>query len=326
MQILHTKYEPDLPNLNILIQKKYLKSKSKEYGWFINEEFCLGYIIEKKFIFKRLVFTLETVRIKDGNSNEKEFLNGVVSYIQSNLKYVDFIYQPNTTALFQYTPNNSIFCRFGSYTLDLTMTEEELFKGLHSKHRNVVLNAIKKNVSIHHGPEYINDVFAIIKETMVRQNRPYTSLNQINEYHNHLGNNVTFFVAKSNEEVVGGAIIVWQKNNTGYYLHGGSSRSAINGSLNLLQWEIIKFLKLNQVLNYNFVGARVKPIPGSKQEGLQRFKVRFGAELKTGYLWKYPTKKIMYSLYNLTANFYSIVKFRKVYKGDIIDEENNIDV
>jgi lipid II:glycine glycyltransferase (peptidoglycan interpeptide bridge formation enzyme) len=48
------------------------------------------------------------------------------------------------------------------------------------------------------------------------------------------------------------------------------------GSSNLLQWEIIKKLKSLGVREYDFVGGRVEVPKGSKLEGIQRFKQRFG--------------------------------------------------
>ena len=53
-------FQDELPinvNLPFFAQKKYLSSKSKNYGWFISDDFILPFIIYKKNIFKRLVFT-----------------------------------------------------------------------------------------------------------------------------------------------------------------------------------------------------------------------------------------------------------------------------
>ncbi len=83
--------------------------------------------------------------------------------------------------------------------------------------------------------------------------------------------------------------------------------------MNLLHWEAMKAFKLRGVDHYDFVGARINPDPGSKQEQLARFKQRFGGRLATGYMWKLylrPLGAIAYS-----------VGVRLLRGGDIVDIE-----
>lgn len=87
--------------------------------------------------------------------------------------------------------------------------------------------------------------------------------------------------------------------------------------MNLLQWNVIKKMKENNVKFYDFMGARMNPEVGSKYEGIQRFKERFGGELKKGYLWKYSLNDFKYWLYRLLVFIYSKGHFH----GDIIDQE-----
>ena len=65
-------------------------------------------------------------------------------------------------------------------------------------------------------------------------------------------------------------------------MHGGSISKPLAGAMNLLQWEAMCFFRKLGVRYYNFVGTRIDPEPGSKQEGLSMFKQRFGGELKRG--------------------------------------------
>ena len=48
-------------NLPIFATENYLKSKSDDYGWFVTKEVILPFSIEKKLIFKRLIFSTETI-------------------------------------------------------------------------------------------------------------------------------------------------------------------------------------------------------------------------------------------------------------------------
>ncbi len=43
--------------LPVVATKEFLSGKSKEFGWFVSDEFVLPFIVEKKFIFRRIVFS-----------------------------------------------------------------------------------------------------------------------------------------------------------------------------------------------------------------------------------------------------------------------------
>jgi hypothetical protein len=66
----------------------------------------------------------------------------------------------------------------------------------------------------------------------------------------------------------------------------------------------------------------VEPQPGSKLEGIQRFKKHFGGEFVSGYLWKLPISHAKYLFYNLLIRVEFISGMKK-YEGDIIDQELN---
>ena len=92
------------------------------------------------------------------------------------------------------------------------------------------------------------------------------------------------------------------------------------GENHLLHWQAIKDAKQNGIKYFDFIGARINPEPGSKQEGIQKFKKYFGGELVKGYLWKMPIRKFKYYFYNFLVRCKYFIKFKK-YKGDIIDQE-----
>ena len=82
---------------------------------------------------------------------------------------------------------------------------------------------------------------------------------------------------------------------------------------------MLEFKKMG-VREYDFMGARLNVEKGSKLEGIQRFKSRFGGELKKGYLWKYEINPIK----TKTIYFLQKVIFKlkgQDYKGDAIDQE-----
>lgn len=308
--------------LSIFATKDYLSSKSKDYGWFIDKNFIIPYYVDKKLFFKYIVFSSETIYLNNNlpKDNEKIFLNEVILDIKKNLPYIDFIIQSPTNVVFNTFPDNALHCRFGSYQIDLAQDEDTLFSNLHSKHRNVIKKAIKDGVIVRKEVEFKNSAFKLVQDTMLRQDMNPPSKDIFDNEVKKLGNNLKFYVAIKDEKVQGTAIIYWNENGA-YYVHGGSCESPYSGSLNLMHWEIIKDMKSTGVKLYDFVGARIKPKEGSKLEGIQRFKSRFGATMKTGYLWKYPIKPFKYKLFEFLKKINAKVKNMQ-YFGDIIDQES----
>jgi len=268
--------------LSIFATKDYLSSKSEDYGWFVDENFIIPYYVTKKLFFKYIVFSSETIYINDSLSkdDEKRFLNEVILDIKKNLPYIDFIVQSPTNVVFNTFPDNSIYCEFGSYQIDLKRDEDVLFSNLHSKHRNVIRKAKKDGVIVNRGIEFKDEAFKIVQDTMLRQGMNPPSRDIFNNEVEKINGNLEFYITIKDEKIQGSAIIYWNKNGA-YYVHGGSCEKPYGGSLNLMHWKIIKYMKSREVKLYDFVGARIKPKEGSKLEGIQRFKSRFGSTIPT---------------------------------------------
>jgi hypothetical protein len=312
-----TSFESLLP---VVAVPQYLETWGIDYGYLIDKGFVLPFFIEKRSIFKRLVFTTGVLGKSD--MSEEQFLNSAVEFIKKNVR-IDFISVPNATALFSNFPADSIFCRFGSYIIDLTQTEEELFANIHSKHRNVIKKAKKDGVEIKVGPENFDKCIDLIIFTLRRQNMLNLSKMVYQSLNEKLGDNLDFWIAVKDGEIQGSSLIAWNKGHSAYYLSGGSIVSPYSGSMNLLHWEAIKLMKARGVKEYNFVGARIIPGEGSRLEGIQRFKSRFGGKMRTGYLWKMPINHLKYRLYYLGTHTIAFLK-RKKYNGDAIDQEKSI--
>ena len=96
---------------------------------------------------------------------------------------------------------------------------------------------------------------------------------------------------------------------------GAEIGTPLSGAMNFLQWEAIRLFQQLGVKRYDFVGVRIAPKKGSKQEGLKMFKERFGGRLEQGYMWKYALRPLPYHLYCLAARLRS--------GGDIVDQEQH---
>ncbi len=305
--------------LPILAAKEYLNYKSDNYGWFLSEKFVLPFYITKKLIFKRLFFTTEVVYLtKASIEEEKLFLNDVIKI--SKLKKIDIIDVPQVNAIFNTYPDNSTFTQFGTYIADLALSEEELFNNLHPKHRNVIRKAMKDGVIIKNSHEYLKECYDIIKSTYSRQKKSFLTLKEFEELKTYLNENVSFYIALKDNIIQGCAVLLWNTGHSSFYLFGGSIISPYGGSLNLLHWQAMLDMKKSNVKWYDFFGARIKPEEGSKLEGIQRFKERFGGVLKTGYLWKCSLNPFKAVLFKIVYKIFCLIKGIK-YTNDIIDQE-----
>ncbi|HWY38500.1 MAG TPA: peptidoglycan bridge formation glycyltransferase FemA/FemB family protein [Bacteroidia bacterium] len=251
---------------------------------------------------------------------EKRFLNEFVKYIKEK-KLAQRITQPENFAIFAQTPERSTRAPFGTYILNIEeQTEEELFKGLHSKNRNVIRNAEKNNVQIKYGKEVIKDFFSLYLQTMQRSNMYYHELSYFENFYDDMPGNIICGVAYHNEIPLGGLFIPFTRFGA-FYLYGASAESKeINGAINYLHWNTIKLLKKKGVKRYDFVGARLSDVSGTKLEGIQQFKERFGAKLEKGFLWKMNVNKFDCFVFDFLV--YTKHKLNGLTPPiDIIDEE-----
>ena len=311
MNIKIVKDDSEFKNiLPIFGTKEFLETKSDNFGWFISDNFILPFYIDKRAIFSKLVFTTETIILESGDENR--FLEELT--IKSKELDIDLIAQPLASVLFKIYPKNSKYIEWGSYVVDLMQSEEDILKNMHSKHRNVIRKAIKDGVIIEE-TNNIDIIFKNLKDTMLRQNRSYPSKDELTR----LKSFSKFFIAKKDDIVQGCAVLPFNKNGA-YYLYGGSVVRPYTGSLNYMHYYAMLELKKLGVKRYDFMGARPNVEKGSKLEGIQRFKSRFGGELKKGYLWRYDSKPIKVGVIEMIQK----IRFRlksKEYLGDAITQE-----
>ena len=206
---------------------------------------------------------------------------------------------------------------FGTYVVDLQQDVETLWKKIHSKHRNVIRRAEKNNISISFSMSHAEKVYELIKETQERSKHSFLAYEDYCNLIEALPNNIMVVTAFDGDEMQGCAIIVLDQRGA-YYLYGGSVENPSLGAINHMHWELMKYLKDKGVKEYDFVGARLSDDISDKLQGIQRFKRRFGGELRRGYLWKAINKNWKYRLYKFVAKIRNRTKF-----VDAIDEENS---
>lgn len=313
----------DLPveEVSVLGHPTYLMSinDAVDYGYVVDDKGRnLGFVIKNKYHFWKLLQIPGPISGNVGDITDEEqkvFFNEAVSIIKKQLR-VDEISNINTNPTAVY-PQNSLYCKFGSYIIDLNQSEEELFSGLHSKHRNVVRKAEKDGLVVDFGPQYLDDCARLMDDTFKRQNGYSNASKTLKDLAN-LKSHCDFWVVKDGDTIQGCAILLWDKYSS-YYLHGGSASHTHSGAMNLLHWKAILKMKERGVHYYDFVGARLNPEEGSKLEGIQRFKSRFGGPMKVGYLWRVELNPLKMKIYRFLMTTY--FKLRGSNYKDTIEAE-----
>lgn len=313
----------DMVDIPVLAQPTYLKSITDvvDYGYVTDNGAYLAFCIKNKFKLWKIAQIPVSLfgNIESITQAEREcFYNNAIKLISK--KYgVDEIQNINT-APSPVFPKNSLYCKFGSYVLDLSATEDQLFAGVHSKHRNVIRKAEKDGLEVDHGSQYMKVCAEIMDDTYRRQNKISNAENELRKLA-ELGDQCEFWLVRDCDKIHGCAIFLWDKQSC-YYLHGGSIAHTHSGAMNYLHWKAIQEMKKRGVLRYDFVGARVSPQPGSKIEGIQRFKARFGGPMEVGYLWRYDNHLFKMKIYRLLQKMYLLYKGDNS-KIDIIVEERS---
>ncbi len=315
--------------LPIYASEAFLKGVSGEYGWIggINETgklLCvLPYSVIRKSLFRLIRFPVQTIPLEEelDIDEERGFLNSVVKYFRST--GADLIIPATFNTVFRTYPDKAMVAPFGSYIVDLRKSEEELWNNLHSKHRNVIRNAMKKGVTIRSGPEHLATAYRLVRDSFRRSAKGLTGRLRIGFRMDYeafkdqvlgLGEYVKVFVAE-HEGIAQGCAVIPFSDHSAYYMHGGSIPNPLTGAANLLQWEAIRQFRELGVGHYDFFGARMDPERGSKVEGIMKFKERFGGQLIQGYMWKLSFRPLKYFLYSLAARVRS--------GGDVVDQERH---
>ena len=308
------------PGLSIFASENFLKAVSDEYGWLGGFDDSgilrcfLPYTIIKKFLFKLVRFRVETIPACNDFTVEQEklFLNLVVKYLKSIR--ADVIIPATTNTIFRTYPDGAIAAPYGTYKIDLTQPEEKIMEAMSTSHRRKIRLALKSGVQIKRGLEYGEVAYQLIRDTFKRSRLGFMSHESFKKYLGGLGENVEIFICELEGKIQSSIVIPFSKH-TAYYVYGGSIPDPATGATNLLHWEAIRHFKSLGVGLYDFVGVRISPKRGSKQEGLSQYKERFGGKLHVGYIWKYNLSRLKHLGYSLTI---------KVLRGgDIVDNEKH---
>ena len=259
-------------------------------------------------------FRVETIPIGDGLNiqEEKSFLNDAMEYYRSI--GADIIIPATNNSIFRTYPEGADAAPYGSYIIDLRQPEDVLWKNIDRITRQNINMAQKKGVNIQNGIEYLEGAYMLIRDTFKRSKIPFMNFESFKHFVQGLGEYGQIMIAHC-QGIAQSYVVFAFSDYCAYAVYAGNIIGQIKGANKLLYWEAIRQFKRLGSQRYDFMGARIDPEKGSKQEALSLFKKRFGATLKQGYIWKYPIHLMKYRLYCIAARLRT--------GGDIVDAERH---
>lgn len=283
---------------------------------------CLAPLcIIKKAIFRKGTFLTSVISFSElSESIEREFLELIIEHIKA-YKICDWIQQPSNWALFRTVPSNSIFCKFGTYKIELkNQNKNEILQGMYRDHKQHIKHAMADpDKFIKRGPELVDDCIKVFSKSDAGKNVNLATKEEIEKLLEILPNNILIYVAYCNKAPQSCVIYFLDSENI-YAVYAGMVPKSKSGINHLLHWQAIIDAKSMGIKYYDFVGCRINPAKGSKQEGLKHFKSHFGGKFVEGYLWKMPISKTNHYICFYLTRLISLLKTGKISE-DIIDQE-----
>lgn len=294
----------------------YLKNKGGKIVFIYSNDYILLAVINTKYIFKYCFFPSEQINIRNSSETSKHFLDTCMDLLKSVFK-VQWLVATGAHSFFTEYPTKSIRIPFGSHVINLNEEEEVIWSKIHSKHKNSIRKAEKSNLEVCFGSkELLEDYLVLDKETWARSKKRGFGKEYYEDILNFCSSSILIVIVYHESIPQAGAIFYFNKKMS-YYMYGASCNNSISGSMNLLHWNTILYMKNKSTSSYSFVGCRINEDVDSKYHGIQRFKERFGGDLISGFMFKVVFNNLYYSI----AKF--ALKIMKQPIHDAIDQEKH---
>jgi hypothetical protein len=308
------------PGLSVFASEAFLQAVSDSYGWLggfnaSGQLRCLlPYTVIRKGFLRLVRFRVETISLGENltQSEEKSFLNSCVDYLRSIGG--DVVIPATTNTIFRTFPDGADPAPYGSYLVNLKDSEEVLWKNVGRITRQNINTARRDGLSVQDGMENLKAAHELIKETFQRSKLPFMDYKSLQHYMQGLGKYGKLLVTEY-QGVIQSCVIYAFSDCCAYAVYAGNIPRQHQGANKLIYWEAFRLFQQLGVERFDFVGARIDPEKGSKQEALNLFKQRMGARLTRGYIWKYPLSPLKSLVYSSAVQL--------LRGGDIVDRERH---
>ena len=192
--------------------------------------------------------------------------------------------------------------------IDLTKSQEILWKEINQKGRNRVRKAKKEGVHIELSNSYedINETYTVLKKLYKHIKLPLPNLKYFEiAYEELTDKHLKIFLAYFQEKVIGTVYVLCFKESIYGWWSGSYHEYLIKCPNDLLAWEIILWGKKNGYKKFDFLGAGEPSSP----YGVRNFKKKFGGEIVNFGRFEKVNKPILYTV--ATKGFRILQKIKR---------------
>jgi hypothetical protein len=308
------------PELPVFASGRFLDAVGDRFGWIggFDENGARRCILPYTLIRGPGVvmarFRVETIPLCEDFEIEEErtFLAESMEHLRS--VGADVVIPATTNTVFRTYPHGADAAPYGSYIVDLSLAEADLWRNIERITRQNINTAKNCGILIRDGVGRLDQVHRLIQDTFTRSRLPFMSYGSLQRFVGGLGENARVLVAE-HEDRIESCVVYAFSRYCAYAVYGGNRADQKQGANKLLHWEAMKIFRQSSIRQYDFVGARIDPEKGSKQDAINSFKRHLGGELRRGYIWKYPLRPVKARVYN--------VGVRLLRGGDIVDLEQH---
>lgn len=249
---------------------------------------------------------------KPSPEHEKLFLNRFHLYLEKN-RICDVIFPLQHTFHFQAIPDGVDYYRLDLITLDIDKSADLVLKGFAPNYRNEINKSIKAGTTTLFGEQYLPDFYRVFKETHKKQGIEVESYDHLSAMLSTMPNNIHVGVAVQNQQTLASLYNFYDCHNVYYAKAGTVSSKETPGANKHLLFEAIKHYQEKKIKQIILGGYRNIDNVSSKYFNIQKFKLRFGAEILQGYHFIKIINGNRYWLFNSLLKAKSLVTRKKLF-------------
>jgi len=262
----------------------------------------IGYITKdknplKNYLTRRAIISGVSMFAVQDKSQLKDLLLNLKKQLSGRAIYIEF---RNLTDLTEY---KSVFASVGfeyedhlNILVDLTKSEEELWKDVNSKRRNEIRRATKEGTTfeVRDDIDSLRECYLILKEVYDRAKLPLFKLDFFENLYKYLQDDAKLhiFTAVYDEKIIGCMLALGYNGVLYDYYAGARSEYYKKYPNDLIPWEVFLWGKRNGYHTFDFGGAGKPGVPYKVRD----YKKQFGGTMVNYGRFKLILNKPLYKI------------------------------
>jgi len=180
---------------------------------------------------------------------------------------------------------------WATFLVDLTKNEEELWNAVKKEARKLVNKSKREGVSVRIATTDADfeAYYELLKESRKKLGFATCPYKEVLDLRKHFGSDYTVFLAEYQGKIIAGMGIMHKGGFIREIMAGRDEKYKTLYANDLMKWEIIRWGHEKGFKVYDLRGINPNPAPGSKEEGIYRFKEKWGGKFCEVYTY---TKEI----------------------------------